>query len=973
MNQCLIDLFLLTLTIMREEKTKTKAQECNWFDTILGVIYCIFFIPFNLCPVLGQLNAIHTLCNDEEYLDNPNKYVRIRSHFQLILNGYLVAYLMIFITYNYLVFVFFNFNNEEEKWKKYIAWTLGTLIFKWWYEGLKYGFELIYDDTTSKREKFIGHIILTIGSFGLFLFLRIPELIMNHWNSPNPWIRHPIQGIVGLIVFKGWYEAFRLGKKWVYGSDSLCCCEPDNDDISRELKLEVPVWKKGLGYIFLIFATFGLYILFWIFEKIIKNWNSENFWKRNIAQAIGGLLFFKLWYELFCLGIRWVYQDQNKNQNKCISFCKRIIGFLLLIVTSLGTYILYGTVEFIINNWHSKNFWIRNFVQLIGGLIVFKILYVWYEGFCLGFKLAYPNKMTCLLYICFTDNHKDNDSTKDSNYCRMIAGYLLLVITSLGLYLLYWPIEAIIMNWHSKSYWKRNAAQWSGGLIIFKLLYESLNHGIKMVYPEESVSDKKSNVCYKIIGFGLLVFGSLGLYIPYWICETWYILFFKGIKLVYYDQYQDQDQTKEEPTRCQIGMGYVCLIFTTVGLYIPFGIVEITIKKWYKGLVLSYKVAYESESMSHRIIGRIGLIIFSLGLYILWMIGEYMYWLCVNLNEPPYSTKYLIGVIQLSIITFGLYGIYHLTKSLNVYERYIAKIIIIVINLGIYGLIYYFVIFQSLNLPMTYAKYVLLGFSLINYIVFLVCSWIYYNEGPRYCCEQIWKGCVKYVWWPVCHCCDHLKYFVSLCIVKMRNTISLLMHRIKKVINGMYVHLNNVIIPQMIGENARQISDSRYIRPTEYQLNIHPLPILRSWEQKMHDRFLSEKAIKEQQLTMTIYCVDSVIGYSYVVCQEKLGIIASKKHRFWASRYQNNCNHYYDQKIVMEDTRVYGGISMLQLRDHLFSDEAMPSMNLNKDEYDKKMLQFKEYIHRLKSIKKAVFEKNYRCLDSQIKTNSIIV
>src|SRR5579872_862600 len=101
------------------EKAKNE-NVCNCCDTLLAIIYCVSFILFNLCPLIGQINAIRILSDPQKNLDNPNIYERRKAHFQLMLNGYLVVYLIIYTIYHLITFLMNNFESENF-WKKHVT------------------------------------------------------------------------------------------------------------------------------------------------------------------------------------------------------------------------------------------------------------------------------------------------------------------------------------------------------------------------------------------------------------------------------------------------------------------------------------------------------------------------------------------------------------------------------------------------------------------------------------------------------------------------------------------------------------------------------------------------------------------------------------------------------------------------------------------------------------------------------------
>jgi hypothetical protein len=369
----------------------------------------------------------------------------------------------------------------------------------------------------------------------------------------------------------------------------------------------------------------------------------------------------------------------------------------------------------------------------------------------------------------------------------------------------------------------------------------------------------------------------------------------------------------------------------------------------------SYDAIYGDNTIIKNIFGRIGMTILSLGLFLPFMIGEYIYWMCINLTEPPYSSKYKIGVLQLSIITLGLYAVYHFTKSRNIFVRYIAKAVIILMNTALYGLIYYFVLSKYYK----YAEYILIPLCLVNYPVYVVSKYLIYSEGVRSICSVIWKGCV-HSWWFARHSCDYMKYLISYMLVKMRNGISSMKTKTKNILHRTYVRFHNITLPRIIGNNIIQEGDLNYVQHIIYQPNVYQYPVIRTLEQKIFDRLQSEKAIKEQQLSMTIYCIKCVIGYSNCMFQDKIENNPTTKDKFWSKRYER----------ITNNVQVYNGTDMLNLRNYLFDDKYFLSssinLNLNKSEYDNSTHEFDKYICHLNKLKNAEYERNYECLNNSL-------
>jgi hypothetical protein len=292
-----------------------------------------------------------------------NKYFKI----SLILSSY----------FTYLIIL--NWNSEIW-WKRNLAQMVGGLIvFKILYELVKQSRQWIYL-SENKFYVILGYFIMITLTGGLYLI----TFICNHWSSPNKFYRHLSQSIGGLLIFKIWYEMFRFGKKWVYCKQRYPTV---NGDILRR---NYSIKYKICGHLFLTIATLGGFILYRTVELVIIHWKCENQpWKRHMAQTIGGLIIFKIYFEMIDYGLDKVYFEKNNN------ISQKILGNLFLTIISFGLFIPYRLIELIIYNFDSPIYWKRHMSQTIAGLIIFKI---WYELFIFGY-VNYHNGETFGLFI----------------------------------------------------------------------------------------------------------------------------------------------------------------------------------------------------------------------------------------------------------------------------------------------------------------------------------------------------------------------------------------------------------------------------------------------------------------------------------------------------------------------------------------------------------------------------------------------
>jgi hypothetical protein len=853
----------------------------------------------------------------------------------------------LFVPFRIIQLVAQNWYNEEP-WKRHLAQTIGGLIiFKVWFEMFNYGFRWAYGDYNC-CEKFLGNFYLTIATLGLYVPYKIIELVVVHFYSDIPWKRHLAQLIGCLIIFKLWYELFHYGIKWVYHVPKKQQVEQsegqinsvDGDLVTNSVKEEVVDSDEitcgyvFLGYLFLTIATGGLYLIYAFFEAIIVNWNSPDPCKRHFAQTIGGLIILKLWYEMFTHGKKWVYPNgccaccdvpkslppgvEDQPQNPPVDCGYVFLGYIFLTITSFGIYLPYAIVELIILHWFDENPWKRHIAQTLGGLFILKL---WYEMGYYGAKWIYPGGNCCFLCREHSGKYEENNPASG---CEQCMGHIFLTVVTFGLFIPYRIIELIVIHWQSPVSWKRHLAQTVGGLIIFKLWYEVINYGIKWVYGENQ------SACYQFLGHIFLTIGFLGLFVP-----------FRIIQLIV-NNWNSPIVWKRH-------------LAQTIGGLIIF-------KLWYEAAIHSYDLVYgQNKTVCGEIVGRFGLVLVTLGLFILFMMGEYVYWMVINLQHPPYSKQHSRGVIQLSIITGGLYWCYYSTKSRDNTVRYTGRVLTICLNAAIYYVIYEYVAVKYMTGDgKNYIKYVIIGMAIINYITYLIISRLIYNENVRYVCTKLWQFCV-YCWWGMCHGCDYVAQFFRWLWIKICNRCSIIATAVQNGADAAYCSLRNRTFPWMAGQPIRVPGSPNYIPRTVYHANIQVLPPVRTWDDKIFDRLGSDRAIQDKKLKNTIYCINCVIGKLVCEFNNASQIKPPLSDLFWAKRF--------DQ--IDNNTLAYHDMPMKTLRDILFvdrvqEDSIIPGEGMDMSKYDDTKAHFERYLSRLYTMKKAVYKKDYATLDTFI-------
>lgn len=101
---------------------------------------------------------------------NADVAVNRKSKFLLVLNGYVIGYVVCYAIFRLIKFINDNLDNKTSYWKRHIAQTIiGLVIFKLWYELLWHANNWVYNIDSSIFKKIIGHICFTIGTFAKYM------------------------------------------------------------------------------------------------------------------------------------------------------------------------------------------------------------------------------------------------------------------------------------------------------------------------------------------------------------------------------------------------------------------------------------------------------------------------------------------------------------------------------------------------------------------------------------------------------------------------------------------------------------------------------------------------------------------------------------------------------------------------------------------------------------------------------------
>jgi hypothetical protein len=583
-------------------------------------------------------------------------------------------------------------------------------------------------DNVDSFDRNEAHFYLFLNGYGgIYIVIRaiyeIWKFTSNNINNKdNFWKRHLAQTFAGLIIFKILYELVKLfknmanlGNKYVYSQNE------------EERKLIC-------GHILLMFCTCGLFIPFRLIQLTIIHFNNKNYWIRQVAQLLAGLIIFKIIYELWAQGRKYVYGIEYTLNNGAFTqtkydkhlndpyHIKSFMGHICLTIITCGFFIPFRTIQLIIIHFNDKNYWVRQLAQFVGGFIIFKVIY---ELWAQGRKYVYGIEYTLNNGI-FIQTEYDKQ-TNDPYYVKSFIGHIYLTIITCAVFVPYRYIEFSYNNFYSTSYWVRQLSQFMGGFVILKIMYELWAQGRKYVYGIEytlnngvftqTEYDKQTNDPYytkSFIGHIYLTIITCALFVPFRIYQLAYLNFtnknylvrqfaqfvaglilFKilyelwanGIKYVYKIEYVLENESFKVKDKINIDdsfyvklfFGHLCLTVITCGLFIPYRICE---------LVYTH---FTDEDPIKRHCAQLvaGLIVFKLYYELFKLAYKWTYLTNDEKNTYCYNIG---GNMLLSLSTFGIYPVYKLVEFVTFnfnspisWKKHIAQ----TIGLLIIGKIYF--------------------------------------------------------------------------------------------------------------------------------------------------------------------------------------------------------------------------------------------------------------------------------------------
>jgi hypothetical protein len=403
-------------------------------------------------------------------------------------------------------------------------------------------------------------------------------------------------------------------------------------DLKKETaKQEIPdAWDPVCSGCHCLFAM--IYMVWWILGNVIPIW----------AQIKG----------INVLTNRSQHFNGNPIHDATIHFQLLLNGYVIL-------YLCYLVGRFVWLNWNSPNDCQRHLAQLIGGLIVFKLMY---EAIRQSYYLAFGRQSQPFLL--------DPSESLPHGILLQCIGQILLLAFSLGLslpFLLVRFFAQIYKHWASDNLTYRRIAQTVGLLVVGKIWWEVFKLARRWAWDVSVNREYTVNDYWcMVLGHLVLTVWTAGLYVYY--LMWWYGMYWVGYPMTNYCTepqpcLSDRAIQAGYPPKLELlhdsmllyGVGVFLLICCTGGLYLPFFIVETLYRWWYSNNWWKQQIAQTI----------CGLVIFKL-----WYEVARQGYIWVYVNPRSYSwTEFILGHLGLAVATLGLFVPF---RCIELYVLYFA-------------------------------------------------------------------------------------------------------------------------------------------------------------------------------------------------------------------------------------------------------------------------------------------------------------
>ena len=562
----------------------------NACDCILGGVYFICWFIAHLFPIVGQCLALRIWVSPEKYMKSTNPTDRMAGHVGLFLGTYGIGYLL------YLYFKVWNYciENYESMSSKIAIFFLsfGTytiyLFIKGWFNLADYATGNNINIYTRPFHKQILLFITSLGFYGLYIIFKLWFDLMEYGLRPEAKYMRPshyialIVGTCGLYIpykiittiLSNWYNCV----KYAYG--------PEFDKMTWKHHLAAGVSTLGLYLIFrFIYEWIGLGI-YYAYSGLYNDTLSDKI-KYSICATILSLGLYIIPFAIINLIRLWNYASKLQLNEYVVG------GYLIKISMTLGLYIIIlysdlfqylakrhmdkktikpnapvkhsrtNKLDKYLNLWHYKVDWPSEIGLMLITFGLYLVVVVLYLLFCQWKRgIKWSNYAIYIAPCFYSHNAKlfssliNADKTKEISLYEyvmyQIAGHIIMIILTAGLFIIYRFIEIYIslcfisLNLRYQTYslpndTLRNCSSALGNLLAIILFPPFVLYTLGYIYVitimklNKIITSKESvDVVYKPFAMILILILTLGTAL------FWYYRFYV---LISYKDLEDMDNS----------------------------------------------------------------------------------------------------------------------------------------------------------------------------------------------------------------------------------------------------------------------------------------------------------------------------------------------------------------------------------------------------------------------------------------------
>jgi len=501
--------------------------------------------------------------------------------------------------------------------------------------------------------------------------------------------------------------------------------------------------------------------------------------------------------------------------------------------------------------------------------------------------------------IRYLIEHQSNQNTTLLKHFQLLCnGYVVF-------YVIY-----LVCQWY--------LAQTIVGVVVFKILYELVKGYVTIVRNLRSDLMQDPNYTSYLLQF--LVFSVI----------TFGIGFLDQVFLVIIpENWVSPNPWKRHVTQLLCGF----IIFKLIWTLISYGLYWAYNMNTDNGL--NWEEKKNPHSIAKQLLGHCCLTLATAGIY---AICKYFHTMTKNLTNPYHTISFKVGVLQVSILTGGIVGLFVFAiRSRKLSVRWLCHVLLT----AIYAFAAYI---AWIKIKDWRTVIVVITTILSIYPGYFLLMEVCYNEQVRTILNFIWNGIFCQGYYIVAHALDYVKFLLQYSAVMVYNALDYAYSQCRTAMSLVNSNFWNEFVPWIHGSPRILLNDANYTPTVISPYTPFAQPVIRDFAQKMYDR----EHHPGIPFNNTTFCIRATISKLRVWEARQSGFRALEKHIFWATRY--DAIHVSDTRLCVHNIPIQQ--FKIRLYEACFRNncDILPRKEMTCEQYYATVQNLCKILHQLKQL-----------------------